>query len=264
MVALSIVIVPAASALPVIYQQVVDAVRADGCDIEALWTPSVGLEDGSSREGAPPTMYDDAAFVAAHITKLADAGKDILVVMHSYGGVAGTQAAQGLIKTERQKQGKPGGIVGLAYMTCLVPELGQPASTRATTPPKGAKPLMAVGEDGWFYYPDVSLVATRVFSDMPYEEGLKWGKLLVKHSAASFASPLTYAGYKDLPVSYLVCENDLSIVHDTQKSQIEMIERESGKKVNITSIQAGHVPPISAPQDVIKWIIQVANQYQEA
>lgn len=41
---------------------------------------------------------------------------------------------------------------------------------------------------------------------MPFEEGLKWGKELVKHSAASFGSPLTYAGYKDLPMSYLVCD----------------------------------------------------------
>lgn len=121
--------------------------------------------------------------------------------------------------------------------------------------------LLLPQDDGWFYYPDASLVATRVFSDIPFEEGLKWGKQLVKHSAASFSSPLIYAGYKDLPVSYLVCENDLSITAETQRSQIDMIERESGNKVDVTSLQAGHVPPISAPQDVIKWIIGVGAKY---
>ncbi|KAI0144822.1 hypothetical protein BJ166DRAFT_565924 [Pestalotiopsis sp. NC0098] len=259
--ALSIVIVPAASAVPLIYEQVIDGVVANRFDIQALYIPSVGLVGNGVREGSPPTMYDDAAFIAGQVNDLADAGRDILLVMHSYGGTAGTQSAQGLSKIERQKQGKTGGIVGLAYMTCLVPELGKPASSRATTPPKDAKPLMAMGGDGWFYYPDASLVATRVFSDMPFEEGLKWGKELVKHSAASFGSPLTYAGYKDLPVSYLVCEDDLSITAETQRSQIDMIERESGNTVDVTSIQAGHVPPISAPQDVIKWILHVATKY---
>ena len=96
---------------------------------------------------------------------------------------------------------------------------------------------------------------------MPYDEGLYWAKRLVKHSAASFASPLTYGGYKDVPVSYLVCEGDLSIFPDTQRAQIEMIERESGNKVDVTSISNGHVPPISAPDEVIDWILQVAAKY---
>lgn len=143
--ALSIVIVPAASAVPLIYEQVIDGVVANGYDTQVLHIPSVGLVDNGVRKGSPPTMYDDAAFIAGHVNDLADAGRDILLVMHSYGGTAGTQSAQGLSKSERQKHGKTGGIVGLAYMTCLVPELDKPASSRATTPPKDAKPLMAMG-----------------------------------------------------------------------------------------------------------------------
>jgi hypothetical protein len=99
---------------------------------------------------------------------------------------------------------------------------------------------------------------------MPFEEGLKWGKELVKHLAASFGNPLTYAGYKDLPVSYLVYENDLSITAKTQRAQIGRIERESGNKVDVTSIQAGHVPPNSAPKDVVRWIIRLGAKYAAA
>lgn len=116
-------------------------------------------------------------------------------------------------------------------------------------------------EDGWFYYPDTKLVARISFSDMPQEEGQSWAKKLVKHSAASFSSPLPHAGYKHVPVSYLVAEGDQSISPETQRSQIEMIERVSGNRVDVTTNSAGHAPPLTAPDDVINWILAVAGRF---
>ena len=115
-----------------------------GYDIKALHIPSVGLESGA-REGDPPTMYDDVAFISDHVTGLADAGKDVLLITHSYGGTPATQTVQGLSKSERQRHGKDGGIVGLAYMTSLVPEVGMPASNRVGNATDGRPPLMLVG-----------------------------------------------------------------------------------------------------------------------
>jgi len=135
---LSIVIVPAASARPLTYDKVISGVSAHGYNIEALYLPSIGLESGA-RPGEPPTMYEDAAFVAAHVTTLADAGNDILLVTHSYGGTPATESVKGLAKSERAKEGKQGGVVALAYMTSLVPEVGSPASTNSFSP------LMEIG-----------------------------------------------------------------------------------------------------------------------
>ncbi|KAI1424144.1 Alpha/beta hydrolase fold-1 [Xylaria sp. FL1777] len=241
----SIVIIPAASALPLFYAEVVAGVSRHGYDIETLHIPSVGLVTGA-RPGDPPTMYDDAAFISAHVTGLADAGRDVLLVTHSYGGTPATESVRGLAKTQRMLQGKHGGIVGLAYMTSLVPEVGHPASASA--------------EDGWCYYPNPTLTAEVVFSDLPLEEGKEWGSKLVKHSAASFTSNLTYGGYKDVPVSYLIAEDDRSISPAYQKSRIEMIERVSGNKVDVSSVNAGHVPPVSQPGQVIDWILGVARK----
>ncbi|KAH6683621.1 Alpha/beta hydrolase fold-1 [Plectosphaerella plurivora] len=251
---LTLRIIPAASALPVLYDNVVKAVTAHGYDIKVLHIPSVGLVTGA-RPGEPPSMYDDAAFIAAHVTTIADAGNNVLLITHSYGGVPATQSIEGLTKVEREKAGKPGGVVGLAYMTSLVPEVDMPAATRSLSP------LMEIGEDGWFYYPDNKLVARISFSDMSQEEGESWAKKLVKHSAASFSNPLTYAGYKHVPVSYLVAEGDQSISPETQRSQIKMIERVSGNKVDVTATSAGHAPPLTAPDDVINWILAVAKKF---
>ncbi|KAI0114053.1 Alpha/beta hydrolase fold-1 [Nemania sp. FL0031] len=257
---LSMIIVPASSALPLFYETVISGITQHGHDIQVLHIPSVGLVTGA-RPGKPPTMYDDAAFIAAHVTDLADAGRDVLLITHSYGGTPATESVRGLSKRDRLAQGKSGGIVGLAYMTSLVPEVGHPATTYTGTAPEGQQPLMLVGDDGWFYYPNLTRTAEVVFSDLPLEEGKYWARKLVKQSAASYASNLTYGGYNDVPVSYLVAEKDHSIPPETQWSQIEMIKRVSGNEVDVSTVDSGHVPPISHPQQVIDWILRVAGKF---
>ncbi|CAI6097546.1 unnamed protein product [Clonostachys chloroleuca] len=254
---LSILIIPAASALPAAYDKVVAGVSGHGYNIQALHTPSIGLATGP-RPGKPPNMYDDAAFIARHVTDLAEAGHDVLLVTHSYGGTPATESIKGLSKVERRKVGKPGGVVGLAYMTSLVPEVGKPASTGPWSP------LMEIGDDGWLYYPNDTLTAKVVFSDVSLEQGLIWAKELVTHSAISFTSLLTYPGYADVPVAYLVADGDLSIAPKTQRSQIEMIEKVSGNKVDVTTTSAGHVPPVTAPDDVVNWILSVASKLERS
>ena len=47
---------------------------------------------------------------------LVEAGKNVVIFVHSYGGIVGGAAAAGLSKTARSKEGKPGGVVGLVYL----------------------------------------------------------------------------------------------------------------------------------------------------
>ena len=119
----SILIVAGSFTRPQFYDQVVHAVKAKGYEIRALHSPSVGLEPGP-REEEPPTMYDDATFIAKETKSLADEGKNVILVAHSYGGVPATESTKGLGKDERAAQGKKGGIVRLAYMTAMVPAVG--------------------------------------------------------------------------------------------------------------------------------------------
>ena len=54
---------------------------------------------------------------------------------HSYGGVPSTQCTKGVTKMERQRQGKKGGLIRIAYMTCLVPPVGGSAGSVLTEIP---------------------------------------------------------------------------------------------------------------------------------
>ena len=98
---------------------------------------------------------------------------------------------------------------------------------------------------------------------MPQEEGEKYAAKLTKHSAASFGSPLTYAGYKDVPVSYLLCEDDIVVTPAIQRAGIDMIERETGKRVQVTSVKADHAAPLSLTAAVNDWIMDVIRRLEQ-
>lgn len=83
---------------------------------------------------------------------------------------------------------------------------------------------------------------------------------MTAHSAASFGDALTYAGYNDVPVSYLVCEEDLVIPGGSQSRMIDLVEQESSRKVDVTRISAGHAPNVTATQELVDWIIYVAKK----
>ena len=132
----SIILIPASFALPELYDPIVDAVAANGYEIQALHLPTVGLKTGP-REGAPPSMYEDATFIATEVEKLSDEGKDVILIAHSYGGIPATESTKGLGKEEREKDGKKGGVVALAYITAVVPAVGDSAmGVLASVPPE--------------------------------------------------------------------------------------------------------------------------------
>lgn len=120
----SILIVPGSFAPAEIYDPVVEAVTARGHETQAVQLPSVGLKPEPTPTREPPTMYEDAAHIAALAAALADEGKDVVIIGHSYGGVPATESVRGLAKVDRRREGKEGGLVRLAYFTALVPEVG--------------------------------------------------------------------------------------------------------------------------------------------
>lgn len=58
------------------------------------------------------------------LAPLLDEGKEVVLAMHSYGGVVGGSAVQGLCISERAKEGKKGGILGLVYIVALIIPVG--------------------------------------------------------------------------------------------------------------------------------------------
>ena len=78
------------------------------------------LASCNNSDSSAGTCALDADVVRSAIVPLLDAGLDVIVLAHSYGGIPAGGAAKGLSKTAREKQGKKGGILGLIHLTAFV------------------------------------------------------------------------------------------------------------------------------------------------
>ena len=72
-------------------------------------------------------MYEDANVIRAELDKLiVDEQKEVVVVLHSYGGVVGTQAVDtSFSRRVRKAGGLPGGVLQLVYMSAFMLPLGK-------------------------------------------------------------------------------------------------------------------------------------------
>jgi len=114
----TLVFIPGAWHTPEYFEGVISQLKAHGYPVRALRMPSVGGDDTS-------TMADDAAYIQKTTSALAAEGKEIILVMHSYGGIPGTQSAKGLLQKERAAEGQRGGIIGLVYLAAFLLPAGQ-------------------------------------------------------------------------------------------------------------------------------------------
>lgn len=113
----TIVFLPCAWHTTAYYGPVRTALSTHGYETAAVDLPSLN----------PSTnIYDfseDVQVTRDAITKLVDAGKDVVVVCHSYSGIPGPEALRGLAKLERQRSGHEGGVSRLVFvMAIMLPE----------------------------------------------------------------------------------------------------------------------------------------------
>ena len=125
-----------------------DTVRSQlealGYPTEAVALPSVGSANASVG------VAEDAAALSAELATLTDAGKNVVMVCHSYGGVVASVAAEGFGYKDRSAAGLgDNGVIMLVYMTAFA----APAQTSL---------LDALGgEYLWWMIPDATVSAYR-------------------------------------------------------------------------------------------------------
>lgn len=78
--------------------------------------PSLDPTDPATADAAADTDF----VLKRSLLPLIDQGKDVVVLMHSYGGVPGSGAARGLSRVQRAKKGEKGGVVGLIHVSGFV------------------------------------------------------------------------------------------------------------------------------------------------
>ena len=124
------VFVPGAWHKPEIYSTVIESLNEHGYPTVGLPLPSAGA--------MPPNMTfdEDVKAIRDTLTKLVDTEeKEVILVVHSYTGMPGAEAPEGLGKKDRQDKGLKGGVVRLVFiMAFAMPEGFQPTASGQQMP----------------------------------------------------------------------------------------------------------------------------------
>ncbi|KAI5868240.1 alpha/beta-hydrolase [Durotheca rogersii] len=248
----TVVIVPGSFSPSELYILLQDRLESHGIPSVVVDLPSVGHHQGKRAA----TMTDDANEISRVASALLDDGKEVVLMAHSYGGIPATQSLEKLSHTARRAAGKDRGVKKVVYLASVV----IPVGTSNWDTFGGTLPTFVTANDDYMSIDPVAN-APQTFSDLPEEESLKWGRMLSQQSIASFQEKLSYPGYNDVEVHYIVCEDDKIMPPPYQHAMIETVKKSSGREPVLHISKSGHVPVISQPDStakILKHVIESA------
>lgn len=254
----TVVIAPGAWPLVEFYQPLIQALESRHYPAVCKIPSSYSTET----ETLQPTNPDCRHLREEVLKPLVNEGKDVVLVMHSYGGIYGGSAVEGLSKTERAASSKAGGIIALIF-------------SAAFTAPKGMTPMQVMGIDpedlpDWIHHDKetnlVNLTKARemLFHDLPDDEAERLANALPKQPYASFATPVLYDPYSDPfykgRLGYIFTEADRILPLAAQ----EIYAKQAGATVTSVLKGSSHSPHLERPVELadatiemVKKIIQV-------
>ena len=99
--------------------------------------------------------------------------------------------------------------------------------------------------------------AVRFYNDLDADTTARCLAELAPYSAAPcFFTPATYEAYRDIPTTYLLCENDAAISFEAQKAMVAA----AGENVVKSHVcKSGHSPMVSEPQLVFDVIAKAVK-----
>jgi hypothetical protein len=114
----TILLIPGAWHTGSTFEPVANILRAQGYQAEPVTLPSAGGPTSA-------TAYDDAEHIQkTYLNDLVAQGKEVILVMHSYGGIPGTECVKGFARSHLAAQGKKGGVVSLIYQSAFIVPAG--------------------------------------------------------------------------------------------------------------------------------------------
>lgn len=112
----SIVLIPGAWHTPAHYEELIALLENAGYPVKSMQLPSAGSTDPESH-----SVATDAEAIRQKLLYplLEEEGKDVVVLMHSYGGCPGAAAVKGVDKTKIN-----GKIIGIVFLAAFLAREG--------------------------------------------------------------------------------------------------------------------------------------------
>ncbi|OJJ50753.1 hypothetical protein ASPZODRAFT_137895 [Penicilliopsis zonata CBS 506.65] len=244
----TLIFTPGAWYPPTAFDPLIDRLRPHGYPCQTVAFPSI------QQATVVTSLQPDIDAVRDAVEPAADAGQDVVVVAHSWSGMPVCSALDGLSKTERERNGKPGGVVKLVFISAFVPEMGESLiKAFGGTPPP------------WYIRDEANGTVTAedpytlFFHDVP--DGQAWAGTLRPHAWVTKNSPATGEAYVDIPGSYLLCAHDRAIPLPVQEMLVDRA-RQKGARIVTETVQTGHSPWLVVPDEVAAYIHRQVENIQ--
>lgn len=240
----TILFVPGAWHKSTCYASVIQTLHTQGYETATAELASVGPVPGLT------TWADDITNIKQQVTRLASAGKKIVIVAHSYGSLPAGEAIKGSLLREREAEGKNGGVVQFVYLSAFVL-------------PPGTSLMDALGGENlpWFNVSASQLQvepadpATVLYNDLPPDVAEQHIKTLETFSYQMYFEKTTWAPYKEVASSFVYCTMDNAIPLPVQQGMV----KGTGVEFSETTVEAGHCAFLSRVDEVARAIAQAAE-----
>ncbi|KAF2489255.1 alpha/beta-hydrolase [Lophium mytilinum] len=242
----TIVVVQGSFQTPDVYKSLRDGLETLGYSTIHPNLPSLTNQDHP--DFAKKNIIDDALAIRVELIRQIEyERKTVVLVMHSYGGLVGSEAVpEELSYTYRQARGLPGGVVHLFYFSAFI--LAEDQSVLGVF---GESTREDIRPDGTYCIKNAAEV---LYNDLPDADAKLWESRLVYQSYAVNKTKLTRAAYRYIPSTYLVCENDKAAPPQYQES----FAASAGATVNRCA--AGHSAMLSHTDMLASKIAAVADK----
>ncbi|GAB1208297.1 hypothetical protein APSETT445_007041 [Aspergillus pseudonomiae] len=258
----TIIIVPGSWHCPKHYKYLIDGLAKFNYEAVGVTLPSVN-------SSPPHASWDqDAQAVREVIMKSLDSGNDVILVAHSFGGVAMSEAVKGLGKKACEEQGLKGGVVRLIYMCAMALPEGQthvgqiqPQTPEEEELERQRQELqekyggMRFTEDGAMLL-DKEVIRDVFYNRCDPKDVDEAVDLLGSFPTGPLTVPVTYTAYREIPSTYIVCENDKALPVSYQE---RMIAQGDGV-FHVERCQEGHSPFLSNPTFIVDCIRRAAGE----
>ena len=116
----AIVLVHGAWHMPEHYSDLIRQLQQAGFEV---FCPRLPTCDEAKRLTA--NMFSDAQVVRSQVISLIDKSREVIMLLHSYGGAVGTEALKDLSARERATKGLHGGVIHLIFMCGFMLQVGE-------------------------------------------------------------------------------------------------------------------------------------------
>jgi pimeloyl-ACP methyl ester carboxylesterase len=253
----TLVLIPGGWHTPTSYSKLTSALQKLG---HTLHIPSLPSMNGAR----PPTagLKEDTAHIRTYITDLLDTGKNLAVIMHSYGGQVGTNALTGLSISARGAASQPGGITHLICMTGFAQPPGKSMIDKVRE--FKHEGFMTLAFD---FSPDDNTAVPRdpsyLIGETPGLEDVKveaYAKAMtsIRWNGQCMYDAIENCAWKEdgVQVAYVIATKDTCVPLDYQRSFIEGMKGE-GVVVKTWEVETGHCPGFTASGDVARVLQEI-------